>query len=591
MECAQRADDPLRRGPEHEDEDYERGVQKLLSQGFEDWPNDAGFEGLTEVQGPVELSVKGSIPPWAAGTLYRTGPGEYNVDHTPIGTYRTTHWFDGFGHSHKFDIIPDDNNPHGLVRVEYTSRRQTQGLVEMIQKSGRRHNFSFGQRRDPCVGLFGKIMSVWQMPAPKHSLTSENVSVTVQANVPGLPSQSLEVSQLGRRPGIKSIWLTTDANGLKEVDQNTLEPIGVASQEQLHPLLKGPLSCAHAHRDPDTGDLFNYNLDFGLISTYRIFRVNASSGTTDILATISQANVKPAYIHSFFLSPSYVILCVPSTHIGAMGLKVLWERNIVDAIEPFNQSKLCKWLIIDRKGNRGVVATHDTPAGFHFHSVNSFEEIDELTGDTKVFCDVIGYPTADVIRSFELDVLLQNNGMTQNFWGDETRNRNTQARLMRHKFHVPRSGPGKTYKAGSRAYEKVFEIKAPHVGELPTINPSYATRKYRFVYSLPNRGFSTLLDSIAKTDLQTRETIYWDNPRGHTPGEAIFVPRPKSKEGEDLAEDDGVILSVVLDGFGKTSYLVCLDARTMRELGRAECAWAIALGFHGMHAPKKAPVS
>jgi torulene dioxygenase len=56
------------------------------------------------------------------------------------------------------------------------------------------------------------------------------------------------------------------------------------------------------------------------------------------------------------------------------------------------------------------------------------------------------------------------------------------------------------------------------------------------------------------------------------------VPSP---EGVD--EDDGVLLSVVLDGFDETSYLVCLDTRTMKELGRAECDWAVGIGTHGAH--------
>ena len=42
-----------------------------------------------------------------------------------------------------------------------------------------------------------------------------------------------------------------------------------------------------------------------------------------------------------------------------------------------------------------------------------------------------------------------------------------------------------------------------------------------------------------------------------------------------------MLLSIVLDGFQGTSYLVCLDAKTMKELGRAEYDAAIGFGFHG----------
>ncbi|ETS74667.1 hypothetical protein PFICI_13151 [Pestalotiopsis fici W106-1] len=580
-------DQCLRRGLEHEDEDYERTVQKLVDQDLDDWPNEAGFEGLNEVRGPVDLHVKGSIPSWAAGSLFRTGPGQYNVEDTPLGTYRTKHWFDGFGHSHKFQIIPNQLDPNGPVRVEYSSKRQTEELVAEIKSTGRRSTITFGQRQDVCVGIFSKVMSVWRASGLPLPTNIENIAVTVQGSVPGLPlPNTKQPLESGHRSTPKVLWLGTDNSILKAFDTNTMEALDCKAHTTLNPLLKGPLSCAHAQRDPETGDYFNYNLQFGPVSTYRVFRSNAATGTTDILATIAQPDVRPAYIHSFFLTRSYVILCVPSTHIRAMGLSIPWNRSITDAIDEFDEKNLCKWFVIDRREDKGVVAQFETPAGFYFHSANAYDELDGLTGEINIFCDMLEYPNTDVIKSYEIDVLMGKNGMGKNFWGDESRARNSQVRLARYKFSIPKnhqSSGGSTKYLGA---QKMFEIKAPHIGELPTINPSFATKDYRYVYSLPNRGRSTLLDSISKTNVKTRETIYWDNPKGHTPGEAIFVPRPRIEgDKEEPAEDDGVLLSIVLDGHGKTSYLVCLDARTMKEIGRAECEWAIGFGFHGMHVP------
>ncbi|KAI8624979.1 carotenoid cleavage dioxygenase 1 [Xylariaceae sp. FL1651] len=565
----------------HEENEFELVVKSTLAGRFDDWPNEAGFEGLTEVRGPVKLKVCGSIPSWAAGTLYRTGPGEYTVENTPKGTFKTTHWFDGFAQTHKFEIIADLHNSEMPIRVEYSSRRQCKDYVDTIRKTGRLPDLSFGQRRDPCIGIFGKIMSIFRREDANPTPTSENVCVTVHANMPGLTSRSPQ-KNVGHRDSSRTICLTTDANLIQEISPETLEPIGIARQHILHPLLKGPLSSAHAQRDPKTGDVFNFNLEMGRYATYRIFRTDAASGATDILATIRESDVKPAYIHSFFLSPSYVILCVPSTHLGYMGISVPWSGNIVDALEPFDNSKLCKWFVVDRQGNRGVVATFDSPAGFFFHSINSFEEYEESSGDTVVFCDTIEYPSTRIIRAFEMDVLLHTNGTKDTLWSDEQRIRDCLQRLVRRKFRIPGKKFGKTARIES---EKVLEIKSPHAGELPTINPDYATRRYRYVYSLATHGYSTMHDAIVKTDLATRQTVSWQGPKGHTPGEAIFVPRPKQlQEGdEEMDEDDGVLLSVVLDGYGKNSYLLCLDAKTMKELGRAVCEWAVGHGFHGLH--------
>lgn len=431
-------------------------------------------------------------------------------------------------------------------------------------------------------------MSVFRREEPEPAPASANVCVTVHTDLPGFTSNSRK-ERSGHR-GNKSLYLATDASIIQEILPETLEPIGLARQHSLHPLLKGPLSSAHAQRDPKNGDLFNFNLDMGPFATYRVFRTNAADGTTDILATISAFDLKPAYIHSFFLSPSFLILCVPSSHIGYLGILVPWKGNVVDAIESFSPSRTCKWFIVDRRGNRGVVGTAESPAGFFFHTINSFEEHDDSTGDINIFCDVIEYPSTDVIRAFEMDVLLNTKGKEDIHVMDHQRIRNCLPRLARHKLRVVAN---KRRDAPRANWEKVFEIKAPHAGELPTINPAYATRKHRYVYSLATYGYSTLHDVIVKTDVSTRQIISWRGPAGHTPGEAIFVPRPKQlgDGGGDAEEDedDGVLLSLVLDGFGKTSYLICLDAKTMKELGRAVCDWAIGHGFHGLHLEAAVP--
>jgi len=129
-----------------------------------------------------------------------------------------------------------------------------------------------------------------------------------------------------------------------------------------------------------------------------------------------------------------------------------------------------------------------------------------------------------------------------------------------------------------------MEIPSPHLGDMPAINPLYQGKKHRYAYFLISRVLSTMFDGIAKGDTETRESLRWDGPKGHTPGKAIFVPRP-GINGEMVDEDDGVLLSVVLDGENRTSYLLCLDARTMTELGSAECEFAVAIGLHGRYIP------
>ncbi|KAH8902319.1 hypothetical protein BR93DRAFT_260731 [Coniochaeta sp. PMI_546] len=592
--------EPIHRTAADQEQDYEKIVQNMLNKTWVDWPNEAGFLGLEEERGPIDISVHGEIPEWVEGSLFRTGPGIYDIENTPKGTWRTSHWFDGLAQTHRFDIQRSDD---GKMKVYYSSRRQSQHIIDRIRKEGTRSGYSFGQKADPCLGLYSKFMAAWSAMSQSPSRRGiENVAVAVQINPPFKPETKLSGQSLGEsstpqapvtdghRSGIpKDVWLTTDTAGMKQIDPTTLEPIGYVKQDSLHPNLKGQMSCAHPHRDPENGDFYNYNLEMARHSTYRIFRVSAATGETEILATIQRAGVKPAYIHSFYLSQNFVVLSIPSSHLAWNGLATAWHRNVMEGLEAFSPDKKTQWFVVDRRHGKGVVAEFQTDAGFFFHTVNAFEERDEQDkkdGTVSLFMDVVQYLTTDMLYGLYMDVILDRDGGNARYWDGPKKVETSNAHLNRYKVRVPlpesESVPASPTLNGRAipvlSPERIASIIGPHSGELPTINPAYSTKRSRYVYALAARGFSSLLDSLVKTDIDTGDVIFWNGPHGHTPGEAIFVARPGG-----TAEDDGVLLVVVLDGHARNSYLLCLDARTMKELGRAVVPVAVGLGFHGAH--------
>ncbi|KAF4630979.1 hypothetical protein G7Y89_g7157 [Cudoniella acicularis] len=104
------------------DKEIEIEVPKpKTKESIRDWPNEAGFQTLHEERDPIELIVTGKIPAWAAGTLYRTGPASNKVARGPNQEdFNVSHWFDGFGHTHRFEIIAQED---GSAKVMYNSRR------------------------------------------------------------------------------------------------------------------------------------------------------------------------------------------------------------------------------------------------------------------------------------------------------------------------------------------------------------------------------------------------------------------------------------------------------------------------------------
>ncbi|KAJ5328047.1 hypothetical protein N7452_008437 [Penicillium brevicompactum] len=533
---------------------------------YNDWPTDKGYDPEYEQREPVELPVTGKIPAYAAGIVYRTGPGKSQVNADNGEILRLSHWFDGFSQTHRFEILaPDDTHPS--PRVFYNSRFSTDDLIQSAIKTGTLDGVGFGQKRDPCKSILGKAQSEY---VPKPTPSSKNIGVTLSINFPGLDKgekDSVEsTSRWNNSQGVRTLYAKTDYNALKKIDPVTLEPIGLASQADLHPELSGQLSASHSRSDPITGDMFNFNLTLGPACTYRVFQVSAATGETTILATFSAT---PAYLHSLLITQDHVILCVWNAHVNPLGM----TGSFLDAILPTDPNQPAVWYVIDRKGGQGLIATYESPAFFCFHTINAWLEPSENGSQMDIVADVVRSDNCDLIKTLYYENLISSLDTAKEF----QKNRDDSLRTSITRFRlpcVPQTPCGNVKKA--TVEWSACNSLSP---ELPTLNPNKGTSKHRYVYAVTFRGESTLIDGIMKLDCDTQEVRLWAF-HGHSPGEAIFVADP---EGSN--EDDGVLLSVVLDGICGKSYLLCLDARDLSELGRASVDGVVGFGFHGQHVP------
>ena len=101
--------------------------------------------------------------------------------------------------------------------------------------------------------------------------------------------------------------------------------------------------------------------------------------------------------------------------------------------------------------------------------------------------------------------------------------------------------------------------------------------QYRYVYaaSINPQQRQGFYNQIVKVDIHSGNDLNWYEADCY-PGEPVFVAAPEAK-----AEDDGVVLSVVLDAARGCSFLLVLDAQTFHEQARAEIPQAILFGYHG----------
>lgn len=530
------------------------------SKHFNEWPNDGGFNALGDTREKVDVPISGSIPNYVAGVLYRTGPGGYKVPRTDPkkGDFSCSHWFDGFTTVHRFELHPGQD---GCSKAAYSSYSQVDEQIEAARRSGKIEGISFGQKRDPCDTIFNKFKSVFT-PSSMEGAHRANIGVAIRETWPS------EIKGIKNAPA-KTLTLTSDNSSAKQFDPETLEPLGVCDQTKLHPDLNGQLSGAHAAHDPETGDIFNYNLLLGPKITYRVFRADAKTGKTDILATISDMDTKPAYLHSMFITQNFVILCIWPAYITKLGISILMNRNILDSIAPFKKTDKVTWLVVDRRNGRGVVKRFQSPAFFCFHTINAWEE-KRSEDSVDVMCELSQHENTDILHKLYYENMVSDSPGAESY----SANRVLAPMLVRWKLSdVPLKGKK------SSGYSAAEEVLRTEAGELPRIHPDYCLKQHRYVWGVLDRGKSSFLDGLGKTDTVEKKTIIWETEK-HTPGEPIFIPRPGAED-----EDEGAVLTVVFNGETGTSYLLCLDAKTMTELGRVEVGKAVGFGFHGTHIP------
>lgn len=113
--------------------------------------------------------------------------------------------------------------------------------------------------------------------------------------------------------------------------------------------------------------------------------------------------------------------------------------------------------------------------------------------------------------------------------------------------------------------------------EMPTIHyESYNGKKYSFAYGMskyPNHK-EDFINCLVKIDMVKDSSIYWFE-EGCYPQEPMFVPNPNG-----TSEDDGINLSIVFDTKIGQSFLLFLDSKDFKEIGRAIIPQIVPFGLH-----------
>jgi carotenoid cleavage dioxygenase-like enzyme len=119
--------------------------------------------------------------------------------------------------------------------------------------------------------------------------------------------------------------------------------------------------------------------------------------------------------------------------------------------------------------------------------------------------------------------------------------------------------------------------------EFGCVNPKYRKHECQYAYGLSisiDARYRTnqIWNTIVKADLNSKQRTEWCEEYCF-PSHPVFVSSPHH-EGND-AEHEGIVLSVVLDSKFDRSFLLFLDANTMREIARVDMPHAVPFALHG----------
>jgi len=522
------------------------------------------IQNMEVVQNPTKCVVEGMVPSWLRGDIVRTGPGQFkhgkDVYHA---------WFDGEAILMKFSIT-EDGGVYYQSRFINSQVRQDHLKHKCIIHGG----LGNPSIQDPCQSVFSKFFTqFWHRP--KNDNTNVNIL------------------QLG-----DSSYATTDVSISWKFDLDTLSTeTGFNLMDEV-PI---PTTTGHPHYDTN-GDYLNVGNLVGRESFYTILKIPNEKMSlpdpireTEIFAKVPVTNsLKPSYHHSFSITENYIIVHEQSLKMDV--LKILhpfaWKDGMGKCFG-VEEGFEFKFHVVDKRTGELLTTKYCTKPQMCFHTINAWEE-SSVNGKKFIVIDLCA--ADDCYEMFELikfsNMLQAPEEMThiknypQRFVlpllddDDDSSTSVGNAKIgsdLNKDFDTESNAcmrdDGFIYITSESLITDELREIIPGSIDLPRFNSEFNTKRYRYGYYV---GAKAAVPSvIIKIDHDTKEYKIWDE-EGMYASEPVFVPSP-----EPTSEDDGVILSnVVSSDPNQLPFLLILDAKTFKELARAEIDAKLSYCFH-----------
>ena len=319
-----------------------------------------------------------------------------------------------------------------------------------------------------------------------------------------------------------------------KLDARTLETLG---PESFGGKLRRTVS-AHAKVDVHTGEL----LFFDYATKLPFMTYNVVSPTGELIHHTPIDLPGPRLPHDMAITAHYSIL---------MDLPLFWDPKLLER----NVHKVTyypelpsRFAILPRYGNRESVRWFEATPCFIYHVVNAWEEGDEIIMDACRVLEAAPKSAPEASELARMKAFLR-----------------LEAQLYRWRFNL---------KSGETTEEQLDDAKT----EWPTMNRQRLGRRSRYAYNayVPN------FDGLVKYDIEKGTSEQYRFGPGRIGSEAPFAPRLNARD-----EDDGYVVSFVIDANTNASEVVILDAKNFSAgpVARVQLPQRVPVGFHAMWVP------
>lgn len=296
----------------------------------------------------VRLPLEGDLPADLRGTLYLAGPAQHHV-----GGDRNASWLDGDGMAHALRV--DDSGVRYRARFVATAKKRAEDAA------GRRIFATLGSV--PAGGPLRRLLH----PFPRSTANGGIV-----------------------RHGDRLLALWSGGRPYA-LDPDTLETLG---QETLGGRLKPwhPFSATPV-TDPETGDLWNVGIRWGLPAVFRIYRC-PPGGRAEVVAAGALPRAPGAA--AFGLSRTRAVLVLPPLVAPFVPLRVAAGRRAMLDVLEWQPERGTTVITVDRRS--GEVRRSTTEAMMVSSLAQAFDDADDGDGDADLVVDLSTFPDGSLLE-------------------------------------------------------------------------------------------------------------------------------------------------------------------------------------------------